>query len=671
MLVAPPPSDVGNGGLTPEKRDLPNPECEQAAKKERVATEWDGKLPSPDSPQDARPTMDHVMRDVCLELPQALQSAIGTANSHTVSRFLWEVSPLSIKKTLQDGELSTFKAPWTSEQASASIQTTGLYEAGCNIFWIDARGTHAMPFDLPITRPSWACVHEVFERCFGTSASALGGVTLAASNRLYFPVTLPVFVVDEQVLKSKSLNSNLHLVGGHALVYAWYLAAWHALKTQDFPYLLRVWECGLTVSVRVRLVSASDPRAVLLDSWSFSEAVQVAKLSGSDSFVVFAAKLASFAQLQKAATPGGKANQDSIVKRLASQGVRYKGAPLNGTMFKMANAVHAGLTAKALLRVDILEWKYGPDLLSTSYNKLGRLVQTCQKAVPSLGHSFVYGGPDELVTFVLDMIDFSVQSRLVSSAKFFIVEVCDKQKDGSQGWFGLTVNKFKVCTFLQSLFLENLRRGNEVLCKVLESDVVPLFRTCDTVLQNFFLAKDGATDEGGDAVSSTLSPVAKQFRDLLLQIFQGAFDVCFKSASLESSARDMVTAPADDAPSKLQETYSSLQRGAATLAAVSSHSNEAPRNLKREDSVVSVEEDDQALRQSVLKKAESERMNYVQFMTVRDLTKANLDSAYLKSGVRSMATSKDNNRAFVLRRSAAGAQFRAMGPGAGAQREGS
>jgi hypothetical protein len=485
-----------------KKRELEGAAGGPEAKKKVVAavagSQWDRQLPPPDAPCDARPTMQHVVQDVHTELSHVLHEAVGNTNTEHVSKYLWEVQPLQIKERLKSGELSTFKSPWTSEQCKAAIATTGLYEAGCNILWIDALGAHAMPFDIPVTLPSWATVHEVYERCFGPSASGLGGVTLGGATRLCFPTTLPAFVVDEKVLQAKSLNCDLFLTGGHALVFAWYLAAWHAIKSKDFPYLLRVWECGLTVSVRVRLAHATDPRLVLLDSWSFSEAVQVAQVAGSDSFVVFAAKLASFTKHEKSLAAGGKVTQESVVNRLATQGVRYRGAMLNGMMFKMANSVHAGLTAECLERVQVLEWKYGPELLSTSYNKLGRLIQTCQKAAERMpAHK-----PDVLVRFVLDMMDFSVERRLVKNAKFFTMDACDKQKDGSQGWFGLTVNKCKVFLFLLGPFLENLRRSNEALCKVLESDVVPTFQDPGAVLLSYGKGEDsGEGSDGADALS--------------------------------------------------------------------------------------------------------------------------------------------------------------------------
>ena len=89
-------------------------------------------------------------------------------------------------------------------------------------------------------------------------------------------------------------NEGLVLSGGHALVLAWFLGMHLAMELQDEGWIRRLWECGLTVTVRVRKATPADPRHVILDSVNFSEACQVAKLAGTDSFSVFTQKLQAF-----------------------------------------------------------------------------------------------------------------------------------------------------------------------------------------------------------------------------------------------------------------------------------------------------------------------------------------------------------------------------------------
>ena len=216
------------------------------------------------------------------------------------------------------------------------------------------------------------------------------------------------------MLEADHFKGNLFLASGHILVWAWYLATWQALQAKDQPWLLRLWECGLTVSVRAREVSTNDGlRAVLLDSWSFSEATAVVQLAGSESSVVFAQKLMSFIELNKADNP--KQNQDSIIKSLASLGVRYKGSIINMTMFKTATNVHALLDDVACQQMEKLEWMYGSELLSSSYNKLGRFLSYSQKASTVIPNSFT----EVCLLFALQMVEFSLEEGLVRSPKFF------------------------------------------------------------------------------------------------------------------------------------------------------------------------------------------------------------------------------------------------------------
>ena len=598
--------------------------------------------------------MRHVMQAVLDELPAALRSAVGNASSNPTT--LFDEQPLQIKDKLADGELSTFRAPWQRAQCLMAVKSTGLYEAACNLFWLDVRATQRLPFDLPVVRPSWGIVHEVFERTFSKSASGLGGVTPGSSTRLFFPVTIPVFVLDEKQLDTTTFAGTLLVAGGHTLVYSWFLAMWHAFQSKDRPWMLRLWECALTVSVRVRRVTGDDPRSVILDSWSFSESVQVAKLACSDSFVVFAAKLASFAKLYMQASPGGKATQDSIIKHLASQGVRFNGAPLNATMYKMANSVHGALDARSHAQVQLLEWKYGPELLSISYNKLGRLVQAAQKASSTIPNS----SSDECLLFCLQMMDYSVVTGIVRTAKFFTMDVVDKQKDGAQGWFGMTLNKFKFLRFVQGPFLANLLESNEAFYKSARDDVLPTFQDPESVLRAYPVKSlehaatgeddDADVDAGVTADESKLSPVAIQFRDLLCSLYHGEFDGCFKAGNLEHAMRDMLSSAAEEDKSPMQplrQAYDGLQRSAATMAAVSSEITVGSSRLLQGEGSAMSDDGDKEVRRNILKRATIERKKYIQFVVAPRLVKSELDAAFARCGVRNAPTGKDSHRLFV------------------------
>jgi hypothetical protein len=315
-----------------------------------------------------------------------------------------------------------------------------LYEAAVNVTWLDAQKKQKLSFDFPMERPGWSTVTEIYERQFSKHASGLGGVTPGGPTRLHFPVPIPVFVTDGTA-------------GGRGLVYGWYLGMWKALQTKDDAHIKRLRECGLIVTVRVRKTCGVDPRSIILDSLNYSEACQVAKLSNTDSFSVFARKLQSFTKTHKQEAP--KATQDAIIKHLVQQGVRFKGSAMNATMFKMAKGLFDACDDKVRDEMEQLEWKYGPELLSSSYNKIGRLVQSCQKAAATSKDIEL----ELAMVFVLQMMDYCVSTGQARSAKFFTMDVVDRRKDGSQGWFGMTLNKMKCLKYFETTFIDSLKEN--------------------------------------------------------------------------------------------------------------------------------------------------------------------------------------------------------------------
>ena len=380
---------------------------------------WDGNLPPWDAAVHAMPTMCYIIAALQEQLPGKL-AEIGDCNSHVVNQNVWQVPPLAIKATgtAADGELTSFKAPWDATQCKHAVATTGLYEAACNIFWLDSCHVTRIPFEFPATRVAWCLVYDLQDRLFSEKALGIAGVTANASNRLHFPMTLPAFVLDHSLLEQSTFNQSLVLAGGHALVHAWFLGMWLALKEKNMNLIRRLWECGLTVSVRLRKADQNDPRCVILDSLNYSEACQAAQIASTDSFGVFTQKLQAFFVAAKKENP--RATQDAITKYLAKQGVRFKGAPMNATMFKMAKGLHDASDDIVRQEMEQLEWKYGPDLLSSSYNKVGRLVHHCQKVLCSAQGIEL----DEALAFVLRLMHFVVATEQVQrGARFFTMDV--------------------------------------------------------------------------------------------------------------------------------------------------------------------------------------------------------------------------------------------------------
>jgi len=633
--TAPATASPSSAGVTAEGRPA------------KQAKAWDGVLPSADVAQDAMLTMCHIIPEVHAKLPVALASCVGSCNEHVVRPRLFEVRPLSIKGVVGEGEMTTFKAPWDARQCKQSVATTGLYEAAVNVTWLDARQLTRIPFKFPMNKPAWSTVYDIYERQFSAQANGLGGVTPNAVSRLYFPVTIPAFVLDPALLEAEAFNENLIVSGGHALVFGWYVGMWLALKEGDEQLIRRLWECGLTVTLRVRKVNTNDTRNAILDSLNYSEACQVAQVANTDSFSLFTQKLQAFTAAVKQENP--KSKQEDIIKALVKQGVRFKGSPMNATMFKMAKSLHDASDDTVREEMELLEWKFGPEMLSSSYNKLGRLVQHCQKAVMA-GQGLEL---EETLNLLLRMMDYVVTTEKVRSAKFFTMDVVDKQRDGSWGWFGTSLNKLKFLRYFEEVFVDTLKEDNESLWKSVRNDVLPMFNDPRKVIE---CEKDEGAEGLVGVTTVKFGLVAQQVYDLLLAVYQGEFDPCFKGVPLEQHMRETFASCTDSSPvfKPVRDAVVSLQRCAATMAVVPGgqgdgiqEGEDKKRSLTRHESYVSVGEEADA-RSELQKKCTQERKKYIQFVTVPHITKKTLDDAYASSGVRQAPMGKDCHRGFFF-----------------------
>ena len=110
--------------------------------------------------------------------------------------------------------------------------------------WLDLGfvGEHAA---LLHAEPAWATVvsyrEQFFSRraCAGLSAPSGAGQSAAATEaekhgvgRMLFPCVLEAFVDDStKLLEASTMPTNMHLLGGQAIAFAWYVAA--ARTVQD------------------------------------------------------------------------------------------------------------------------------------------------------------------------------------------------------------------------------------------------------------------------------------------------------------------------------------------------------------------------------------------------------------------------------------------------------
>jgi hypothetical protein len=200
---------------------------------------------------------------VCADIEATMRGVIPYVQQHwrqclnagdpTFSQFpdkdLHLHQPLLIKESLVQNELVSFKAPWTTKDALASLRSTAMYEAGGNLVWCNPFPSSDEAVVVAGDPVLWEHVKEVAEVHFGASAVSRGH----AIARIVFPIALPIHVDDESLVGSGVFASALPLVSGHVYVYAWWVAMFTALDEGKISQVAALWQCALTVTMSVRM----------------------------------------------------------------------------------------------------------------------------------------------------------------------------------------------------------------------------------------------------------------------------------------------------------------------------------------------------------------------------------------------------------------------------------
>ena len=108
---------------------------------------------------------------------------------------LHEQAPLQITKgTDARDELMSYKHPWTPEEAAQSLASTGRYEAGGNITWLNPFPTSTEAANSAGPAPTWESVHLMADqfRVSQDPASTQETGRVAKEKRLLFRAPVQV-----------------------------------------------------------------------------------------------------------------------------------------------------------------------------------------------------------------------------------------------------------------------------------------------------------------------------------------------------------------------------------------------------------------------------------------------------------------------------------------------
>ena len=588
------------------------------------------------------------MRHIIPEVLNMLQSSVASFSPDGLTQPVHEHAPLDIVEKLAPKDMASYKEPWKKSRCLASIKTTTLYEASCNVTWFNPG---VVPDGIPRDVPSWTSTYELMTIFFSHS-QAVGAHTTGEGSQIkrrIFPVTLLVYVETSEALNHDTFNSTLPLAAGHGMLYAWYLGMYLALTSGDHVLVQELWQCGLTTTARVRC--CSDLATIVLDTIAFSETLQANEKSLRDTCLAFSEKVALLYP--------DTTKQAVAVDTLLEQGVRYNGTKMNRTMYFACMLVAKEYTGTVRDRLVLLERKHGRDLLSLSYNKMMRIAQIVQKLAGAAPTS-------DGLCFVLEMMHISIARKMTrNGSKFFTLDTMDKQKDGSAGWIGSTCAKWKTIRYLLNSS-STIAETNKLLADELEAHVFPKF-TSPMMFQTGFSQADDppevglttSAEEGPpesedletslDTLAEALaarSPAAQLMLQLLYDIYTGVFDSSFKALGNEIVNMKAVLESRSAGTELMANRITAFLNAAATLSVTSTSEKEtAPppsaRVLARTTSDPTGEDRDRFMREhnEIWKQAQAERKKYVQILTSAKgagahLTSQHLMESFKKSAVR-------------------------------------
>ena len=287
------------------------------------------------------------------------------------------VPPLKIEKD-KAKTLSNYKEVWTPANCKNSVATTGMYEAGGSLLWLDPgfQGEHV---SMLHQEPQWPVLVQYQEQFFSREAcsQAEEGEQASGLGRLVFPMTLEAYEAD-LARDWAQMPRHLSLLAGQPMLLAWYLAAARALQQSDDTLLLQLWQAALTCTIRV---TATDSVGKLALSAVAASEKYVKFAEMTDTFFHWATKVQSIIVDFDAKT---RQSGPLATKQLSDMGVRYRGALVNKHHFYSVGHVHELFDDHTFDVLRAIENEFGRRVLSVDYTKLKAFLEAVKRTAPGV-----------------------------------------------------------------------------------------------------------------------------------------------------------------------------------------------------------------------------------------------------------------------------------------------
>ena len=174
---------------------------------------------------------------------------MSSAAGETVKQ-LDSFAPLRIEKEPSEGGGHGHKEIWNPANCEVALSTTGMYEAGGNMCWLDPCLSDSTQSEgavtLPLEEPGWETVTSLATQFFSREV-------VISSGPMLFPFLLEAYLADGTVLGATHMpRAVLKILGSQGIVFAWYVAVARALARGDMALVKKQWEAARSCTIRLR-----------------------------------------------------------------------------------------------------------------------------------------------------------------------------------------------------------------------------------------------------------------------------------------------------------------------------------------------------------------------------------------------------------------------------------
>ena len=411
------------------------------------------------------------------------------------SRFggdLAEAPPFQISQDAKKA-FKNFREPWQMSSCLNALTSTQLYEASGNVFWLDVLGSKFGEHDLADAEVTWHRLHDA--AAIWSEEAFVSSCEDPHYRRFVFPGYLPAALANtshiEAMVKSQACHFKaLCVLGGHAIIYAWYVALADAFQAGlTAAKDLRIWklyEAGMTATIRLRLTTSHTQ--VLTDAHVWSETIRATHMSGSCDLLNFITRLKMMPEVMQKGTSVEKMRQV-----LSHLGIQYRCKPVD-------KSIAMGVMALIPLVSDVACMKaLSPirELFPKLTNELSKMMRIAQVAKTLWGDTSMF----ERLSFGFESVFVALMRKDVQEAEITTSWVVGT--DRGPGFLQMCGVKKSILDFMfravhMAVDHQELQHSSEAII----NEVLPKF-TSPIAMYMAFRAKHEAGLTAGDEAGMT------------------------------------------------------------------------------------------------------------------------------------------------------------------------